>query len=111
VAVALAAGLLAAGRPATRARATHAAGPSYSPRRPALAKHLPDGVGRDVAETRCLMCHSAMLVAQQHKDSTGWEKTVHQMELWSAPIPPGDRDTLFAYLLAHFGPRAAAPTH
>jgi hypothetical protein len=47
-----------------------------------------------------------MLVTQQHKDSTGWEKTIHQMELWSAPVPAADRDTLFAYLLQHFGPPA-----
>jgi hypothetical protein len=89
--------LVSAGVPVHRAAAPVA-------RRSVYPHRLPPGAGREIAEARCVMCHSALLVAQQHKDSTGWEKTVHQMELWSAPVPAPDRDTLFAYLLRHFGP-------
>jgi hypothetical protein len=67
------------------------------------ARHFPDGPGRAIAERSCLACHSAMLVTQQRKDSLGWVKTVSQMEAWSAPIPPQDRDSLLTYLGHHFG--------
>jgi hypothetical protein len=64
--------------------------------------------GKDIAEERCLACHSAMLITQQHKDSTAWTKTVSQMEAWSAPIQPGERDSLVRYLVSSYGPRPAA---
>jgi len=67
------------------------------------ANHLPAGSGQQLAEGACLICHSAMLVTQQRKDSAGWEKTVHQMELWGAPVPAGAHDSLVTYLRARFG--------
>jgi cytochrome c5 len=89
----------AGAKPGSGARRTGAPGAAWSPRR------FPDGAGRAIAERGCLVCHSAMLVTQQHKDAAGWEKTVHQMELWGAPVPAAGRDTLLAYLVSHFGPR------
>ena len=74
-----------------------------APRRPAYARELPPGPGHDIAERGCLACHSAMLITQQHKDSTGWEKTVRQMEQWGAGAAPAERDTLLAYLRRNFG--------
>ena len=67
------------------------------------ANHFPPGPGSALAERSCLICHSAMLVSQQHKDAAGWEKTVHQMELWGAPVPAAAHDSLIAYLVARFG--------
>ena len=69
---------------------------------------FPAGPGRAVAERACLFCHSPMLVTQQAKDSTGWEKSLATMEKWGAPMTPAERDTLRGYLLAHFGPTTAA---
>jgi len=46
-----------------------------------------------------------MLVTQQAKDSTGWEKTLGQMEKWGVKLSPAEHDTLRGYLLAHYGPR------
>jgi len=66
---------------------------------------LPAGTGLEVAGKACLLCHSSMLIAQQHKDSTAWEKTLTTMVGWGAPLTPGERDTLRAYLIQHFGPR------
>jgi cytochrome c5 len=66
---------------------------------------LAAGAGQEVAARHCLMCHSAMLITQQAKDSTGWEKTLAQMEKWSAPLEPGEHRTLQSYLLRHYGPR------
>ena len=90
--------------PAMRAAAPAktAAGPS---RRPTPPRTFPVGLGSGIAGRSCLICHSAMLATQQAKDSTGWEKTLAQMEKWGAPVTPAEHDTLRGYLLARFGPR------
>lgn len=66
---------------------------------------LPAGAGRALAERSCLLCHSAMLLTQQAKDSTAWEKTLAQMEKWGAPLSAAEHDTVRTYLLTKFGPR------
>ena len=78
---------------------------SASLRQPAYPARLAVGAGQELAARRCLMCHSAMLITQQAKDSTGWEKTLGQMEKWSAPLPPVEHQMLRSYLLQHYGPR------
>ena len=67
---------------------------------------LAPGEGRVLAEQHCLICHSAMLITQQHKDSTGWEKTLALMEKWSAPLDSAGHRNLRAYLLRRYGPRS-----
>ena len=76
--------------------------------RAAYPDTFPAGPGRAIAEKACLFCHSPMLVTQQAKDSTGWEKSLATMEKWGAPMTPAERDTLRGYLLERFGPRVAA---
>lgn len=76
--------------------------------RAAYPDTFPAGPGRAIAERACLFCHSPMLVTQQAKDSTGWEKSLATMEKWGAAMTPAEHDTLRGYLLAHFGPRAPA---
>ncbi len=66
---------------------------------------LPDGPGREILERECMICHSSMLITQQAKDSTGWEKTLALMEKWGSPVRAAEHDTLRTYLLAHFGPK------
>jgi|SRR5437867_547500 len=66
---------------------------------------FPNGEGRDIADRACRVCHSAMLITQQAKDSTGWEKTITQMEKWGVTLSPAEHDTLSRYLVARFGPR------
>jgi len=70
-------------------------------------RELPPGPGQEIAVRSCQMCHSAMLITQQHKDSSGWERTITQMEKWGAPVPPEQRDSLRTYLNTTFGPAAA----
>jgi hypothetical protein len=82
--------------------------PPRSPRRLASPDSFPTGPGREVAERACMICHSPMLVTQQAKDSTGWEKTLTLMEQWGAPVAPAERAMLRGYLLANFGPRPTA---
>ena len=71
--------------------------------------HFPDGPGADIAARACVVCHSAMLVTQQSKDSLGWEKTLALMEKWGAPVAASEHDSLRVYLMSRFGPRAKQP--
>jgi len=100
LALLLAGGLAAGGRAVRRA-----------PAKPAMAAPYPDqfpaGPGDEIAGRACAICHSPQLVAQQAKDSLGWEKTLAQMEKWGAPVAPGEHDSLRTYLLAHFGAKPA----
>ena len=66
---------------------------------------LPAGPGREIATQSCLLCHTATLLTQQRKDSTGWAKTLAQMEAWGAPVAPSQRDSLLQYLRGANGPR------
>ena len=67
---------------------------------------FPAGEGEAIAQRACLVCHTAMLVTQQHKDSTGWEKSVRQMEAWGAQVAPEEHPVLVRYLTETLGPRA-----
>jgi len=95
---------LASTHPARAPGAAHAAGGAR--RQVAYPAALAPGEGRVLAEQHCLMCHSAMLITQQHKDSTGWEKTLALMEKWSAPLDSAGHRNLHAYLLRRYGPRS-----
>lgn len=91
---------------AALAIAAGAPGGGTKPRRP-YPDVFPEGDGRAIAERACIVCHSAMLITQQTKDSTGWEKTLTQMAAWGAPpLTEAERDTLREYLRLRFG---AAP--
>jgi cytochrome c5 len=65
---------------------------------------LPAGSGRALVESNCLICHGAALIQQQHKDSTGWTKTVKQMRAWGSPLADADESVLIDYLIKSYGP-------
>lgn len=77
--------------------------PGHAIDAPRPANEFPPGRGQEIAGRACAMCHSPMLVTQQGKDSTGWEKTLSLMEKWGAPVRGAEHDTLRSYLLVHFG--------
>ena len=81
-------------------------GDGKASRRSVYASEFPSGDGRPLAERYCQICHAATLVTQQAKDSTGWEKTLGQMEKWGVQLGRAEHDTLRRYLLAHYGSRA-----
>jgi len=85
------------------------AGAETVPTKLAYRNTLPDSAGRGIAERWCLLCHSAMLITQQAKDSTAWEKTLGQMEKWGVTVTPEERDSLRLYLVQNFGPRPVPP--
>jgi mono/diheme cytochrome c family protein len=69
---------------------------------------LPAGSGQALAEQRCVMCHNAMLITQQHKDSAGWARTIGTMKTWGTPLDSAETDTLLRWLAATYGPRPRA---
>ena len=75
---------------------------------PVYPARLPAGSARALAEQRCLVCHSAQLIAQQHKDGAAWEKTIAQMEKWGVALTPTEHDSLKSYLVRALGPRTPA---
>lgn len=89
-------------RAALRARAPRAA--MHAP----YPDHFPLGPGSEIAARACVICHSAMLVTQQAKDSLGWEKTLALMEKWGAPVALNEHDSLRTYLLTQFRARPVA---
>jgi cytochrome c5 len=77
--------------------------------RPAEAAELaalPEGPTKTLVAQRCLMCHGAGLITQQHKDAAAWGRTVTQMRTWGSPIQDEDQAAIVAYLAEHFGPAA-----
>ena len=67
---------------------------------------LPAGAGHDLVLGNCLICHSSMMLEQQHKDSTAWNKTVTTMVTWGSPLPPAQQPVLVAYLAQHYPARS-----
>jgi len=65
---------------------------------------LPQDPAKTLVTERCLLCHGAGLIAQQHKDAAAWGRTVTQMRTWGSPIQDEDQAALVAYLSKHFGP-------
>ncbi len=57
-----------------------------------------------MVESNCLICHGAALIQQQHKDSTGWTKTLKQMRGWGSPLTDADEPVLIDYLIKSYGP-------
>ena len=90
---------------ALAAAAAMSASDGKGTRRGVYLSTFPADTGRAIAERACLMCHAAALTTQQAKDSTGWEKTLGQMQKWGVALTPAEHDTLRRYLLTHFGPR------
>ena len=67
---------------------------------------LPDDPAKTLVAERCLVCHGAGLITQQHKDAAAWGRTVTQMRTWGTPIQDDDQKAIVAYLAEHFGPKA-----
>jgi cytochrome c5 len=98
VTLAIASTLLAA------AIAASAAGQKPAPTETTEIAALPDDPTKTLVTERCLLCHGAGLIAQQHKDAAAWGRTVTQMRTWGTPIQDDDQAAIVAYLSKHFGP-------
>ena len=67
---------------------------------PASTTLFPDGSAQSVANSQCLICHSAgMVLRQPARTQTQWTETINKMRsAYGAPIGAGQVDALAAYL-------------
>lgn len=80
-------------------------GDAWPRRYRAYENDLPAGRARLIAERGCLICHSATLITQQHKDAAAWQKTIRTMIGWGAPMDTVEGDSLRDWLVQEYGPR------
>jgi cytochrome c5 len=61
---------------------------------------FPAGRGADIANSQCLMCHSAdMVLHQPTRTQEQWKDTINKMRTaYGAPLPAEQVDALAAYL-------------
>jgi mono/diheme cytochrome c family protein len=63
--------------------------------------------GAMLAQTRCVICHSADLVTQQRLSRAQWNATVTKMVHWGAPLSASEQKVLVEYLSSRYPPDAS----
>ncbi len=63
--------------------------------------------GAMLAQTRCVICHSADLVTQQRLSRAQWNATVSKMVHWGAPLSASEQKVLVEYLVSRYHPDAS----
>ena len=104
--LAVLAGLLVAGAPALRAqgpvsaRNSDARSGKVSVQLPESEVGFPPAPGADIANARCLACHSAdMVLSQAARTAAEWQATINKMRIaYGASIPAEQVDALAEYL-------------
>ena len=67
---------------------------------------LKPGPGRDLVQTRCVMCHSLDYIPMNSPflDRKGWEASVNKMiKVMGAPVSPEEAQTIVDYLSSRYG--------
>ena len=64
---------------------------------------LPDGVGKNLVETRCALCHDLERVAAIKRSRAQWPVIVANMVDRGATATPDEAKTMSDYLVANFG--------
>lgn len=82
---------------------------TYAAAQPQDGPVFPAGRGRELFLTRCSVCHSTALVADQPPLSAAvWSKEVNKMRtVYGAPVPESEVVEIARYLAAVHGPPAA----
>jgi cytochrome c5 len=69
----------------------------FTPR--AAAPSRQDDRGKQIYESRCLVCHEDDLTAQQRLARAGWVREVEKMMRWGAAVGDAEKDALVDYLV------------
>jgi cytochrome c5 len=69
---------------------------------PVSTSLFPAGEGADIANSQCVICHSAdMVLHQPPRTQAQWKETINKMRTaYGAPIPADQVDMLAAYFAA-----------
>jgi cytochrome c5 len=63
---------------------------------------LPDGNGKQLVETRCVLCHDLERIAAIKRTKQDWTPIVANMMAWGAPVTADEAKTITDYLAANF---------
>jgi virginiamycin B lyase len=69
---------------------------------PALGQQLPDGPGKELAETNCNICHALLSRVGSGYTPQGWTTVLRMMHNQGAPLPDDQVEPLKAYLIKAF---------
>jgi cytochrome c5 len=64
---------------------------------------LPDGPGKDLVASHCVMCHDLERVASSTRSNADWQAITSNMVERGLKASPDELQTMIAYLSAHFG--------
>ena len=89
----------------TRAPQTEPQWHNVSVQLPVSTQSFPAGHGSDIANSQCLICHSAGMVLRQPERTEGqWKATIDKMRTaYGAPLPAEQVDALAMYLVRVVG--------
>jgi mono/diheme cytochrome c family protein len=78
-------------------------GPGVNVPRPTTQVTLPDGRGKDLVATNCVICHGLDRIAASRRTPSDWQAVLARMQFLGAPLSNGDKETIAAYLDANYG--------
>ncbi len=78
-------------------------GPGVDVPRPTKQVLLPDGRGKDLVATNCVICHWLDRIAASRRTPSDWQSVLARMQFLGAPVSNSDTQTIAAYLDANFG--------
>ena len=64
---------------------------------------LPDGAGKDLVSTRCILCHNLERVVSSTRSKGDWEAIASNMTQRGLKASPDELQSMTAYLSSHFG--------
>jgi len=67
------------------------------------AEKLAEGVGADLVQAKCTLCHDLGNITRIRQSREGWEDTLKTMIRRGAPISPAEQDIILEYLAKHYG--------
>lgn len=67
------------------------------------ADKLVDGIGSDLVQTKCTLCHDIGNIVRIRQSREEWQDTLKVMIRRGAPITPADETIIVDYLTKHYG--------
>ncbi len=77
----------------------------FAPRLVAAPVASNEARGKEVYESRCLLCHEADLIVAQRLARPGWVREVEKMVRWGAVVKDDEKDALVDYLFKNYPAR------